>query len=190
MDQSEIQEKRAPAWIPLGAVLLAGILLLLIFWNGLAYMVDKWELDEYNHGYLIPVVSLYLLWLRAEQIGQIKLSGSWMGPLFVLLSIAAFVIGELSSIYQIIEYGFLLALFGIIIAAIGWQGFRIVWVPFVYLAFMIPLPVFMYQGLSGELQLISSQLGVEVIRWFGISVYLSGQRDRPGCLSTAGCGSL
>jgi exosortase D (VPLPA-CTERM-specific) len=28
--------------------------------------------------------------------------------------------------------------------------------------------------LSGELQLISSQLGVEVIRWFGISVYLSG----------------
>jgi exosortase D (VPLPA-CTERM-specific) len=174
MIQSETQEKGTPAWIPLGVVLVAGILLLVIFWDGLAYMVAAWELDEYNHGYLIPIVALYLLWLRAEQIGQIKLSGSWTGPLFVLVAIAAFVIGELSSIYQIIEYGFLLALFGLIIAAGGWRGFRIAWVPFVYLAFMIPLPQFMYRGLSGQLQLISSQLGVEVIRFFGISVFLSG----------------
>ncbi len=170
MDQGETVERSALAWIPLGILLFIGILLLLIFRDGLNYMVKAWEREEYNHGYLIPIVALYLLWLRAEQFGRVKLSGSWAGPLFVVVAIAAFIIGDLSSIYQIIEYGFLLALFGIIIAAVGWQGFRIVWVPFVYLAFMIPLPEFLYQGLSGELQLISSQLGVEVIRFFGISV--------------------
>jgi exosortase D (VPLPA-CTERM-specific) len=39
---------------------------------------------------------------------------------------------------------------------------------------MVPLPPFIYNNLSGKLQLISSLLGVEVIRWFGISVYLEG----------------
>jgi exosortase D (VPLPA-CTERM-specific) len=174
MDQGEIKESRALPLAPLGIAFLIGILVLLIFSDGLDYMVAAWDREEYNHGYLIPVVALYLLWLRAERFGQAKLSGSWMGPVFVLVALAAFVIGELSSIFQIVEYGFLLALFGVIIAAVGWPGFRIVWVPFVYLVFMIPLPQFMYQTLSGELQLISSQLGVAVIRFFGVSVYLSG----------------
>jgi len=44
----------------------------------------------------------------------------------------------------------------------------------VFLVFMIPLPPFLYQTLSGKLQLVSSELGVMVIRWFGISVLLEG----------------
>ncbi|MFW2405831.1 MAG: VPLPA-CTERM-specific exosortase XrtD, partial [Gammaproteobacteria bacterium] len=60
------------------------------------------------------------------------------------------------------------------IATLGWRGFAVVWVPLVYLFFMIPLPAFIYQGLSSELQLISSELGVAVIRFFGISVFLEG----------------
>lgn len=39
---------------------------------------------------------------------------------------------------------------------------------------MIPLPNFLYNNLSSQLQLISSQLGVFVIRLFDISVFLQG----------------
>ena len=39
---------------------------------------------------------------------------------------------------------------------------------------MIPLPSFLYFNLSQELQLISSMIGVAVIRLFDISVYLEG----------------
>ena len=94
--------------------------------------------------------------------------------MFVAGALGAFVLGELSSIYQIIQYGFLFSLFGIIIAMVGLQGLRLVWVPFVYLLFMVPLPTFIYQGLSSALQLISSEIGVSVIRLFGISVFLEG----------------
>jgi exosortase D (VPLPA-CTERM-specific) len=162
------------AWGAVGVVLIALACMAVIFWDGLTFMVIKWGADEYNHGYLIPFVALYLLWLRAEQIGQTKLSGSWTGFLFVIGGLAAFVLGELSSIYQIIEYGFLVTIFGLIIGTMGWRGFRIVWVPFVYLIFMVPLPGFLYENLSNELQLISSELGVAVIRMFDVSVYLEG----------------
>jgi len=159
---------------PIILVVLLAVCLGVIFWDGLAFMVKKWGKEEYNHGYLIPFVAFYLLWLRAETIGHQDLRGSWLGLLFVAGGLAAFVLGELSSIYQIIQYGFLLTIFGVLIAAIGWVGFRIIWVPFVYLLFMIPLPAFIYQGLSSQLQLISSELGVAVIRFFGISVFLEG----------------
>jgi len=42
------------------------------------------------------------------------------------------------------------------------------------LFFMVPLPPFIYNTLSTKLQLISSEIGVAVIRLFGISVYLEG----------------
>ena len=51
---------------------------------------------------------------------------------------------------------------------------RLIWVPLLLLVFMIPLPQFIYQGLSAELQLISSELGVAFIRLAAISVYLEG----------------
>jgi len=162
------------SWSSIGLVLLVALFLGLVYWDGLAFMFEKWGQEEYNHGYLSPVVAFYLLWLRAERLGRIELSGSWFGTLVVVGSLAAFILGELSSIYQIIAYGFLMAIFGVIVSAGGWRGFRIVWVPFVYLLFMVPLPVFIYQGLSSELQLISSQIGVAVIRAFGISVFLEG----------------
>lgn len=148
--------------------------LVVIYRDGIVWMLGMWGKEEYNHGYLIPVVAFYLLWLRADDLKQASISGSWTGLLFVVAALAAFVLGELSSIYQIIQYGFLLALFGILVSAIGWSGFRLIWVPFVYLLFMVPLPQFIYQGLSSELQLVSSELGVAVIRFFGISVFLEG----------------
>ena len=162
------------SWKPLALALLAAILLLLIFSNGLSWLLKQWNREEYNHGYLIPFVAFYLLWVRAEDIKKLDLQGSWTGLLFVIGALGAFFIGEISSIYQIIQYAFLMALFGIVLAAIGWRGLKAVWVPFVYLLFMVPLPRMIYQSLSAQLQLVSSELGVAVIRLFGISVFLEG----------------
>ena len=47
-------------------------------------------------------------------------------------------------------------------------------IPLFFLVFMIPLPNFLLNNLSTKLQLISSELGVAVIRLFDISVYLEG----------------
>jgi len=67
-----------------------------------------------------------------------------------------------------------IVLFGTALAFTGWEGMRKLWIPLLFLFFMIPLPNFLYQNLSGKLQLISSELGVDVIRLFGVSVYLEG----------------
>lgn len=150
---------------------------LLIGWvcfDGLALMVSWWEREEYSHGYLIPLVAIYLLWQKREILPQYIERGSYFGVFVVFLALLAWLLGELSAIYTIIQYAFLIGVFGLAISWIGIRGTLFIWAPIFYLVFMVPLPNFLYFNLSQELQLISSSLGVAVIRFFDISVFLEG----------------
>ena len=159
-------------WVTL---VVAGILLVTIFYSGLEWMVSAWNSkEEYGYGYLIPPLTIFLIWQRKDILEQIPFHGSWSGVFVVLAGVCLFVLGELSALYVIVQYSFLVTLYGVILTLVGWRVFRKIWVPLLFLGFMVPLPNFIYQGLSAELQLISSELGVAFIRAFGISVYLEG----------------
>ena len=82
--------------------------------------------------------------------------------------------GEVATTHALSQYGLVITIMGIALALLGWQAFKVVMIPLGLLFFMVPFPQFIYNNISGKLQLISSQLGVDVIRLFGISVYLEG----------------
>lgn len=158
-------------WLLFGIALA---LLCYVYRESLGLMVSWWEREEYSHGYMIPFVSAFLIYQRFNDFPRAAQAGSWWGPLLLLVALALFVLGEMSAIYTVIQYGFLVALFALVLATFGAGGFRILSVALVYLIFMIPLPNFLYFNLSSQLQLISSQIGVAIIRLFNISVFLEG----------------
>jgi exosortase D (VPLPA-CTERM-specific) len=158
----------------LAYLLVALGLMIFVFYDGLIYMVDQWSRDEYSHGYLLPVISGYFMWQKKNEMAEIGFKGSWLGVVVFCLGLFGAVVGELSTLFTVIQYSFLIALAGLLLALMGWPAFRLILVPFCILFFMVPLPAFLYNNLSSYLQLISSQLGVWVIRLFGISVFLEG----------------
>lgn len=158
-------------WVSLAISL--GIVLF-VFRDALAYMLSDWAREEYSHGYMIPVVASFLIYQRLNQMPAMSQRGSWWGPALLALALAIFVLGELSAIYTLIQYGFLTAVFALVVSTFGTRGFRHIWVALIYLIFMIPLPNFIYFNLSSQLQLLSSQIGVAFIRLFDISVFLEG----------------
>lgn len=158
-------------WPLLGFALATTIF---IFRDSLLLMVKLWDSPEYSHGYMIPVVALLLLWQRVNQLPATVERGSWWGSGLLLIGLAGFVIGELSAIYTVIQYAFLLSIAGIALSFFGTRGMRLLWIVLAYLIFMIPLPNFLYFNLSSQMQLLSSQIGVAVIRLFGISVFVEG----------------
>ncbi len=146
-----------------------------IFLDGLIRMEGRWaNQEEYSHGYMIPLVAIFLLWQKFPQLEKAPKVGHWLAIPMLFVALAGWVLGELSALFIITHYSFLLALFALAVATFGWRGFLITWAAFVYLTFMIPFPDFIYEGLSAKLQLISSQIGVWSVRLFGISVHLSG----------------
>lgn len=159
-------------WLIVG---LAGLALIVVFLPGLRFMVSNWEqVEEYSYGYFIPVIAAFLIWQRSELLRATELRGSWSGLLLLGLGLLLGLIGEFSAIRLFGQYGFIVALFGLSVAFVGWHGTRLVAVPLAILFFMIPLPQFLLRELSQQLQLVSSQIGVGLIRLFDISVFLEG----------------
>lgn len=158
-----------------GLVVAVVLALAFTFRDGLAYLLEMWNArEEYGYGYLIPPIALFLIWQRQDQLRRLPFEGSWTGFLLVAAGLLLFVAGELSTLYIVVHYAFVLVLAGLGLALLGRRAFRVVAMAFLLPVFMIPLPDFLYKDLSAQLQLISSQLGVAVIRLFGISVHLEG----------------
>ena len=158
-----------------GVFLIVALAAIFLFREGLTYMVATWEgKEEYSHGFIIPFIVLFLIWQKKDILERMPFSGSWAGVLLVLMGCLLYFVGNLSTLYIIIQYAFVIVVAGLVLAFMGWPGFKKVWVPLAMLIFMIPLPEFLFNNLSAQLQLISSQIGVGVIRLFGISVYLEG----------------
>ncbi len=158
----------------LGAVLLIALALVFTFRDGVLFMTFQWSAAEYSHGYLIPLIAFLLVWQKSRDLSKTEFSGAWSGAFIVFAGVAIFLVGELGTVYTVIQYAFLLTLWGFVLAAFGWKGLRSLWMPLVYLFFMVPLPRFLYVQLSSEMQLIASEWGVAVIRLLGISVFLDG----------------
>ena len=172
MNEPIVWRHRAIDWIAFTALCA---LLIVTFNEGLRYMVQVWDgREEYSYGYLIPFITLFLIWQKKEALERIPFTGSWLGVGVVAFGVLMLMLGNLSTLYVIGQYALLVVLAGLVLAFTGRRGFRVVLVPLFVLAFMIPLPDFLLVSLSDKLQLISSQIGVWFIRAFGVSVNLEG----------------
>ena len=157
------------------AFAIALILLLLSFWGGLENLFVRWmEQEEYSHGFFIPIISLWLLWKRRDALIQSVGSPSLLGVLLILVAAFLLLVGELSAIFILIHLGFIIGLAGLVLALGGLSLLRVSLLPIVFLAFAIPMPYFIDAQLSWGLQLISSKLGVDILRLLGVSVHLQG----------------
>lgn len=156
--------------------LFAIVLLGITFRNSLEEMFNVWSnVEEYSHGFFIPVISAYFLWLRRGELVFVEtIRQSLPGLCLVVLGLTIFVLGGLATIKTLEQYAFLITLTGLFTLAFGLKGLKVGGIPLLFLVFMVPFPPFILNNLSSKLQLISSWLGVEFIRACDILVYLEG----------------
>lgn len=174
MTANQITAYRVPVTL-WGMVVLGLFLAVVSGLDALVEMTERWEnSEEYGYGYMIPIITLFLIWQRKDKLEMMSFGGSWLGMLLLALGVAITLVGQLSAIYTVTQYGFVIAILGAVYAITGWAAFKVVAVPLLLLFLMVPLPGFVFNNLSSQLQLISSQIGVAVIRLFDISVHLEG----------------
>jgi exosortase D (VPLPA-CTERM-specific) len=160
------------AWI-LGC--MAALLAAIAFRGALFELVRRWTTqEEYSHGFLVPLVAAWLLWVRRDALLASIAQPAWTGPALILLAMFMHVIGQLGGMFVLSPLAFIVTLLGIILATGGFPLLRVAFIPTAFLIFAIPLPSFIQSYLSIELQLISSRLGVAFISFFQIPVYLEG----------------
>ncbi|SET03531.1 VPLPA-CTERM-specific exosortase XrtD [Oceanicella actignis] len=160
-----------PVW--LGLCLLASAP---IFWPGIESLLKAWSTPEYSHGPVIPLLSGYMYLREMRDVppaqGPIRDRGKGLAVLALGLFLA--VAGNLVRIPDIVTYGMIVWIFGMILTAYGFRRGLTFWPSVLHLVFMLPLPQFLYWQVTVGLQLISSQIGVELIRLAGVPVFLDG----------------
>jgi exosortase D (VPLPA-CTERM-specific) len=152
----------------------AWVLLFFMFRDGLKEMERVWAEPEYSHAYLIPFLSLYVLSTRLGALRETQLAQSWFGVAIVVCGLVAYVAGEISALFIIVQYGFLITLWGLMVTVLGLRGSRVIWASLIFLVFLVPLPRFFQYSLSSGLQLVSSELGTAMLRLMGVRVFLEG----------------
>jgi exosortase D (VPLPA-CTERM-specific) len=155
--------------------LVATLIAIAVFSPALLGLVGRWMgQEEYAHGFLIPVVAIWLLWSRRDALRASIGRPLWTGPIIVLIAAAMHVIGTLSVMPNFSQAGFVLALVGLALGIGGYSLLRPTLLPILFLLFAIPVPRFIDSLMSLRLQLISSKLGALFIGFFQIPVYLDG----------------
>lgn len=138
-------------------------------------LFGMWTSDpEYSHCLLIPLISAFLIFRERAVLARMPFEGSWLGIAVLLAGAGLWGIAELSTIWVLEQYAFVVVLYGLTLALVGPEAFRRLWMAMLILLFTIPLPMFFSNSLSLHLELVSSALGVDVIRLFNIPVYLDG----------------
>jgi len=162
------------ASIAVGAAILV-LALTTTFGGALLEAAQSWsEQEEYSHGFLIPLVTAWLLWTRRDALAASIGRPSWIGLAVVLLAALMHVVGVLAAIFLLSQLGMVLALLGIVLCIGGRPLLRVTFTPIAFLIFAIPLPYFLDSELSWRLQLLSSELGTLFMRALDIPVFLEG----------------
>ena len=155
--------------------IFALILALVAYFGGLSDLVTRWnKQEEYGHGYFIPLITLWFLWSRKSALIASIGESSWVGSALIAVASIGLILGELSAIFVLIQFAFLLTLIGLVLSYGGKSLLKLSVLPIAFLIFAIPLPYFVGAQLSWRLQIVSSELGVHILRLLGNSVFLEG----------------
>lgn len=131
-------------------------------------IVAIWNSDGFQHSYLIPLISLYLLWHQRRELAECRLQPSWAGLLLVVVAVWVWLVARQSLLLVAEHLALLMMLHAAVIAGAGWQVYGRSAFALGYLALAVPLGVESVPWLMELTAAIASQglhvLGIPVLR--------------------------
>ncbi|MDP3595990.1 MAG: exosortase, partial [Nitrospirota bacterium] len=163
------------AWVFWGVLAVVLAALGYLYADSLGVLAQSWlEDDNYSHGPFIPLISLYLIWLRRNQLHIVERRGAWWGLPITAVGLIVYVVGEFASMHAVVQLSLWVVIVGLLTCVIGLSGIRLLAFPLLYLLAAIPMPEFLQGELSNRLQLWSSALGIGCLQFIGVMAYREG----------------
>jgi exosortase len=138
-------------------------------------MVHDWSNDNnYSHGFLIPVISGYLIWQNRERLSEIPRKPANAGLVLLVFSILFFIATHVGAELFTMRFSMILVILSAIVFLAGWEMAKALLLPVGYLIFMIPLPAIIWNKIAFPLKLYATKMAVLVIKAINIPVYSEG----------------
>ncbi|MBI4799015.1 MAG: exosortase/archaeosortase family protein [Desulfarculus sp.] len=159
----------------LAACCLVGGLLLWIYVPHLASMAKNWWTDpNYSHGFMVPLVSAWLVWRERESLLALPQGPCAWGLLVLAAGLLVLLVGQLAQEFFLRRISLLPVLWGLLLTYWGWAWARRLLFPVAYLVLMVPLPYVVYDSVAFPLRLLAASLAGWGLRLLGYPVLVEG----------------
>lgn len=140
------------------------------------WMYERWTTTDtyYSHGFLVPFVSAFIIWLKRSELKKLTPHPSSKGWLFFLAGILLHTLSVLFKVSFSSGFALMLILPGIILLTLGNDYFCALSFPVFFLAFMIPLPEVAIVNLSFRLKIFAAQISAFIINAIGVHATREG----------------
>ncbi len=148
-------------------------IVLIFYSNTFVWLIESWMYNEYySHGFLVPIISGYIIWNMRTELKYIDKKPSQSGLVLFAAGIIIQGISVLWTIRFLSGISLLLTFAGAIIYLYGWEFMKKIRFPYTFLILMIPLP-FIYL-ITSPAQMISVLATVNLANFIGIPAVRDG----------------
>jgi exosortase D (VPLPA-CTERM-specific) len=172
MNSSPISFSRTRSVVAI-AVGAAVLMLVYLCRDIIISVASSWNTEEYSYAWFVPPIAIVLC-LHTLALKRPFPASSWAGFAVILLGFIPYLIGVLSGIPNVPQYGMLIFIFGLVLVTFGGIVFKTIWVPLSYIFFALPLPQALYLSFSAQMQLLSSSLGTKLLHLLGVIAFQDG----------------
>jgi exosortase len=152
-------------------IIAVAAVLVLVYWPALRWMVNSWlSSDYYSHGFLVPLVSAFFIWIKRDQFKNRE--PSMVGILWLILGAVLYVLGFLWQVRFMVILSLICVLTGLVFAIWGFRTARAFLFPLVFLLFMVPFRF--VQDLAYNLQYVSVHWATWLAKAVGLPIQTSG----------------
>lgn len=137
-----------------------------------------WNTEEYAHGPIVLAVTMFLIWQRralfteaAAPATRIEVAGGLAALIFGLL---VYAVGRSQDILLMEVGSQIPVILGALLATLGFRAVRTLWFALFFLLFMVPLPGFFVDAVTGPLKEWISVIAEQVLYAAGYPIARSG----------------
>ncbi len=160
---------------PTAAVLGIVSLFIWAFRHTFSDLWHVWQTDaDYGAGQLVPVVAAYMVFARKDCLKDLRIEFSLGGLIVFGMGLTVNLLG-CSFLYSSLQnLGLVVCANGLAMTLLGWQGYRRVWYPLVFLLLMLPLPGGVHDAVMLPLQGFSAVISGGILEVVGVPVVRYG----------------
>ncbi len=170
------------AWLTPSNLAIAGLLLLglvALFWDWFLrqHRFSSEQAADWGHAYMVPLISMYVVWTRRESIAKLRPAVFWPGVMPLLLGIAIYFLFTLTAapgVHMFQGFALVMCVGGIALMLLGPRMFGALAFPIAYLAFGVTLADKLMGMITFQLQLLATEGAWIVLNAGGLTTDLAG----------------
>lgn len=148
------------------AIFFPAVLVSSVYKDTFIWLSERFSAADtyYSHGFLIPFVTAFLIWLKREEMYEFGKKYNIWGLVLIIFSLFINFLSSVTEVFFISGFSLVFLFFGISLFLYGKEITRAILFPLSFLFFMMPLPLVAINNISFPMKMFATKSAVFILQ--------------------------